>query len=130
MPADYFNLLTGYASLETLYRSLYYSKSLSNEYHLPFNYVTTTDVPTYTGAYPSVLASAGIKYWAVGGNGDRAPVLAHERWDEKSPFWWEGPDGKKVLFWYSRGYMQLGRMFTLNPQNPQIKASLPLVLDP
>ena len=29
VPADYFNLLTGYASLETLYRSLYYTKSLS-----------------------------------------------------------------------------------------------------
>lgn len=63
VPADYFNLLTGYASLETLYRSLYYTKSLSREYNLPFDYATTTDVPSYTGAYPSVLASAGIKYW-------------------------------------------------------------------
>jgi hypothetical protein len=67
LPADYFNLLTGYASLETLYRSLYYSKSLSREFGLPFDYATTTDVPSYTGAYPSVLASSGIKYWAVEG---------------------------------------------------------------
>ena len=130
IPADYFNLLTGYASLETLYRSLYYSKSLSHEFGLPFDYATTTDVPAYTGAYPSVLASSGIKYWAVGGNQDRATVLAHEQWDEKSPFWWEGPDGEKVLFWYSRGYAQIGSVFGANPQNDTIYQSLPVFLAP
>ncbi len=130
VPADYFNLLTGYASLETLYRSLYYSKSLSREFGLPFDYATTTDVPAYTGAYPSVLASSGIKYWAVGANQDRATVLAHEQWDEKSPFWWEGPDGAKVLFWYSRGYAQIGSIFGGNPQNDAIYQSLPNFLAP
>jgi alpha-mannosidase len=129
VPAQYFNLLTGYASLETLYRSLYYSKSLSHQYNLPFVYANTTDVPTYTGAYPSVLASAGIKYWAVGGNGDRAPVLAREQWNEKSPFWLEGPDGKKVLFWYSRGYSQIGNIFGRDPQAASIHEALPIFLD-
>ena len=130
VPADYFNLLTGYASLETLYRSLYYSKSLSHEFRLPFDYASTTDVPAYTGAYPSVLASSGIKYWAVGGNQDRATVLAHEQWNEKSPFWWEGPDEKKVLFWYSRGYAQIGSVFGADPQNDAIYQSLPVFLAP
>lgn len=130
IPADYFNLLTGYASLETLYRSLYYLKELSKKYDLPFNYASTTDVPTYTGAYPSVLAGAGVKYWAVGGNGDRAPVLAHALWDAKSPYWWEGPDGQKVLFWYSRGYSQVGQVFTLDPQNTFIHEALPIFLSP
>jgi alpha-mannosidase len=130
MPADYFNLLTGYASLETLNRSLYYSKRLSREAGLPFNYATTTDVPSYTGAYPSVLAAAGVKYWAVGGNGDRAPVLQDEQWDEKSPFWWQGPDGGRVLFWYSRGYSEINRIFTLDPHNAQIHEALPLFLAP
>jgi alpha-mannosidase len=128
LPADYFNLLTGYASLETLYRSLYYSKELFRKYHLPFDYATTTDVPSYTGAYPSVLASAGIKYWAVGANQDRAPVLAHENWTEKSPFWWQGPDGQKVLFWYSWGYSQIGRFFNLEPSNAIVYESLPPLL--
>lgn len=130
IPADYFNLLTGYASLETLYRSLYYTKGLSREFGLPFDYATTTDVPSYTGAYPSVLASSGIKYWAVGANQDRATVLAHEQWDAKSPFWWEGPDGNKVIFWYSRGYAQIGSVFGPNPQNDSIYQSLPVFLAP
>ena len=128
IPVDYYNLLTGYASLETLNRSLYYSKALSNKYGLPFNYATTTDVPTYTGAYPSVLASAGVKYWAVGGNHDRAPVLVDGRWDAKSPFWWQGPDGQKVLFWYSYGYAQIGMYFTLEPQMAYIYDALPVLL--
>ncbi len=130
VPADYFNLLTGYASLETLYRSLYYTKQLSIKYHLPFDYATTTDVPSYTGAYPSILADSGIKYWAVGGNQDRAPVLMHEQWNEKSPFWWEGPDGKKVLFWYSWSYSQIWRFFTVEPTNAFIHESLPAFLAP
>lgn len=130
MPADYFNLLTGYASLETLYRSLYYTKSLAREYKLPFDYATTTDVPSYTGAYPSVLASSGVRYWAAGGNQDRAPVLERGHWNQKSPFWWEGPDGQKVLFWYSWGYSQIGHYFTPTPTNALIRDSLPKFLAP
>ncbi len=130
VPADYFNLLTGYASLETLYRSLYYTKQLSIRRRLPFDYATTTDVPSYTGAYPSILASSGIKYWAVGANQDRAPVLMHEPWNEKSPFWWEGPDGKKVLVWYSWSYSQIWRFFTAEPANAFLHESLPAFLAP
>ena len=128
MPAQYCNLLTGYASLETLYRSLYYSKSLARRYKLPFDYANITDVPTYTGAYPSVLASAGVLYWTGGANNDRAPVFFHEHWNERSPFWWEGPDGKKVLFWYSRHYMQVQTLFGLPPQLAAVRESLPIYL--
>jgi hypothetical protein len=128
IPAQYANLLTGYASLETLYRSLYYSAWLARTYNLPISYANTTDVPTYTGSYPSILASAGIKYWAAGANNNRGPILARERWNEKSPFWWEGPDGKKVLFWYSRGYMQAMSLFGNPPQQAAIYESLPIFL--
>jgi hypothetical protein len=126
--ADYFNLLTGYASLETLYRSLFYTKRLSATQHIPFNYANTTDVPSYTGAYPTVLASSGVKYWAVGGNQDRAPVLSGEQWNQISPFWWKGHDGEKVLFSYSWGYAQIGRFFSLDPTNAVIHESLPIFL--
>ena len=128
VPADYFNLLTGYASLETLYRSLFYTKQLSATERIPFNYATTTDVPSYSGAYPSILASAGVKYWAVGGNQDRAPVLASQQWNQASPFWWEGPGGQKVLFSYSWSYSQIGRYFSLEPTNASIRESLPVFL--
>ncbi|HSU33225.1 MAG TPA: polysaccharide lyase family protein [Bryobacteraceae bacterium] len=128
MPAQYVNLLTGYASLETLYRSLYYSKKLSGEYKLPFEYANITDVPTYTGSYPSVLASSGVKYWVAAANNDRAPIFNYKHWNEKSPFWWQGPDGKKVLFWYSRHYEQIETLFGLPPELDAVRESLPIYL--
>jgi alpha-mannosidase len=128
VPANYANLLTGYSSLETLYRSLYYSKSLARNMGIPFDYAAITDVPSYTGAYPSVLADAGIRYLAAAGNGDRGPVLQHEDWDLKSPFWWEGTDGKKVLFWYSRNYSQIESLFGLPPEIEGGHGALPAFL--
>ncbi len=128
MPAQYFNLLTGYASLETLYRSLYYSKKVANEHQLPFEYANITDVPTYSGSYPSVLASSGVKYWVAAANNDRAPIFYYDHWNEKSPFWWEGPDGKKVMFWYSRHYEQVQTLFGLSPQLAAVRESLPIYM--
>ena len=128
MPAQYCNVLTGYASLETLYRSLYSAKALSREYGLPFEYANITDVPTYSGSYPSVLASSGVKYWAAAANNYRAPLLFHEKWNEKSPFWWEGPDGRKVLVWYSWAYLQVQTLFGLPPSLDAVRESLPIFL--
>ena len=128
MPVQNCNLLTGYASLETLYRSLYDSKALSRQYGLPFEYANITDVPTYSGSYPSILASSGVKYWVAAANNDRAPIFHAEHWNEKSPFWWQGPDGQKVLFWYSRHYMQVQTLFGLPPSLHAVRESLPIYL--
>ena len=128
MPAQYCNLLTGYASLETLYRSLYESVDLARRYGLPFEYANITDVPTYSGSYPSILASSGVKYWVAAANNDRAPIFYHEHWNEKSPFWWEGPDGNKVLFWYSWAYLQTQTLFGLPPGLNAVRESLPIFL--
>ncbi len=128
LPAQNCNLLTGYASLETLYRSLYASRALAVRYHVPLSYANITDVPTYSGSYPSVLASSGVKYWVAGSNNDRAPIFSYDHWNEQSPFWWEGPDGKRVLFWYSRHYMQVQTLFGLPPEPQAIRESLPIYL--
>ena len=128
LPAQYVNVLTGYASTETLYRSLYESKELSRRYGLPFEYANITDVPTYSGSYPSILASSGVKYWVAAANNDRAPIFNYDHWNEKSPFWWEGPDGKRVMFWYSRHYEQVQTLFGLSPDLDAVRESLPIYL--
>ncbi|MBV8864950.1 MAG: hypothetical protein JO210_06060, partial [Acidobacteriaceae bacterium] len=128
MPVQNCNLLTGYASLETLYRSLYASKELASLYGLPYEYANITDVPTYSGSYPSILASSGVKYWVAAANNDRAPIFYYDHWNEKSPFWWVGPDGKKILFWYSRHYEQVQTLFGLPPQLDAVRESLPIYL--
>jgi len=111
IPAQYANLLTGFPTAETLVRSLYASANFSRKHGTPFNYANITDVPSYSWSYASVLAAAGIKYFLAGSDNDRAPVLVQGHLNESSPFWWEGPDGKKVLLWYARGYAQMGVMF-------------------
>ncbi len=48
---------------------------------------------------------------AAGCDNDNGPILLNSHLNEKSPFWWEGPDGGKVLLWYSWGYAQLSQLF-------------------
>ena len=94
----------------------------------PFNYANITDVPSYSWSYASILASAGIPYFIAASNNDRAPVLLQGHLNENSPMFWEGPDGKKVLFWYSRHYMQMQFLFGLPPLAETGEEMLPLFL--
>lgn len=128
VPADYANVLTGFPTAEALIRSLYPSANFSRIHHTPFNYATITDVPSYTWSYASILASAGIHYLAGGSNNYRAPVLLQGKLNENSPFWWEGPDGARVLLWYSRIYQQMQMLFGLPPLVPAGRDTIPLFL--
>jgi len=128
IPAQYSNVLTGFPTAETLIRSLYPSANFSREHKTPFNYANITDVPSYSWSYASVLAAAGIPYFLAGSNNDRAPVLLQGHLNENSPMYWEGPDGKKVLFWYSRHYMQMQFLFGLPPLSETGEEMLPLFL--
>ncbi len=128
VPAQYANLLTGFPTVETLIRSLYPSFEFDQKHHLPFDYANITDVPSYTWSYPSILAASGIKYLFAACDQARAPILDECHLLEKSPFWWEGPDGKKVLMWYSDSYGQVGAYFGLPPQVVTGHAALPRFL--
>lgn len=128
IPAESSNLLTGFPTAETLIRSLYPSADFARIHGTPFNYANITDVPSYTWSYASILASAGVPYFLAGSNNDRAPVLLQGHLNENSPFYWEGPDGQKVLMWYSRHYMQMQFLFGLPPLTPTGEEMLPLFL--
>ena len=128
VPAQYANLLTGFPTAETLIRSLYPSANLSRVHGTPFDYANLTDVPSYSWSYASILASAGIHYLVGGSNNYRAPVLLQGKLNEASPMWWEGPDGGKVLLWYSRIYQQMQMLFGLPPVLAAGHDTLPLFL--
>lgn len=128
MPAQYANLLTGYASLEELIRSLSYTHELHRTAGIPFAYANITDVPSVTWSYPSVLHSAGIKYFAEATNIDRGPLVLIGKWNEKSPFWREGPDGSKVLMAQTRQYSQLWFVCDLPPTVGNCQQGLPAFL--
>lgn len=128
VPAQYANLLTGYASLEELIRSLSYAHSLHRSEGIPFDYANITDVPSVTWSYASVLKAAGIKYFAEATNSDRGPIVLYGKWNEKSPFWREGPDGGKVLMANTRQYSQLWFVCDLPPQVGNCRQGLPAYL--
>ena len=129
IPAQSSNLLTGFPTAETLIRSLYPSATFSRVHGTPLNYANITDVPSYSWSYASILAAAGIPYFLAGCNNDRAPVLLQGHLNENTPFWWEGPDGGKVLMWYSRHYMQMQFLFGLPPLTQTGEEVLPLFLE-
>ncbi|HTU33924.1 MAG TPA: polysaccharide lyase family protein [Candidatus Acidoferrum sp.] len=129
VPAQYANLLTGYASLEELIRSADFTYALHRSEGIPFDYANITDVPSQTWSYPSVLNALGLKYFAAAANSDRGPILLYGRWNTKSPFWWEGPDGSKVLMAYTRQYSQMYFTCGLPPQMANCEQSIPTFLE-
>ena len=82
-------------------------------------------MPAYPWAYASVLSAAGVKYFAAGANDDRGPQPLYGRWQTRSPFWWQGPDGAKVLMAYTRQYSNLWFICGLPPREAGCRESLP-----
>ena len=124
-PAQYANLMAGGAGLETLIRSTYAGHALNRANGRNADYANITDVPAYPWAYASVLHAAGVKYFAAGANDDRGPQPLYGRWQTHSPFWWEGPDGGKVLMAYTRQYSQLWFVCGLPAREAGCRESLP-----
>jgi hypothetical protein len=106
-------------------RSLYAGKALNRTVGQNADYANITDVPAYPWAYASVLHAAGVKYLAAGANDDRGPQPLYGRWQTHSPFWWQGPDGEKVLMAYTRQYSQLWFVCGLPPQEAGCREGLP-----
>ena len=117
-----------FPALETLIRSLYPAFEFNQKYGGAADYANITDVPSYSWSYASVMAAAGLKYFAAGSDNYRAPVLLQGRLHEKTPFWWEGPDGGRILMWYSRHYLQMQTLLGLPPMVTAGRDSLPLYL--
>ena len=128
IPAQYANLMMGGAGTETLIRSTYAGRAINRAADTPNDYANITDVPAYPWSYASVLAAAGVKYFAAGANDDRGPQPLYGRWQTRSPFWWQGPDGAKVLMAYTRQYSQLWFVCGLPPREAGCRDGLPAFL--
>ena len=128
VPPQYANLLTGLPTVETLLRSLYGGYHFNREQGRSISYANISDVPSYTGSYPSILVAAGLKYFLHASNGYRGPFIMLGRMNEKSPWYWEGPDGHRILTWSALSYHQSRIMFGLPPKLPAIRDSLPIFL--
>jgi len=86
--------LTDLYSLEMLIRSFYFLKKLQERYRIKVVSATNCDVNGLSWNIPLLLNKLDIRYLLMATNEIRAFAPEVER-----PFWWEGPDGSKVLVW-------------------------------
>lgn len=110
--AIYGNMLTGLLSHEEIIRSLYYARATATKYGIPFDIAMSSDVPTQVWTLPMILAGSGIRYYSAGLNLWRANSFG--RLFGKSPFYWQGPDGSRVMTWLSPGYAQANMLGLAN----------------
>lgn len=102
--AGYLNELTALLSDEAMNRVIYYATDLRRRYGMDTSSAILTDVPSATWSVPSMLAASGVRFFAQGSNQTRAPLLRNT--GIRPPFYWEGPDGARVLMWINESYAQ------------------------
>jgi len=108
---------TDFMGGEELNRLAYDFTKLKNSYNITSEFAMMNDVPGHPTSLPSVMAGSGAKYMVTGANTfiNNATALA----PGKVPFYWEGPDGSKVLLWISQGnrgaYVEAVTEYYLDP---------------
>lgn len=99
------NMLTGILDHETFARLVWPAGKLARERGLTFLSAQITDVPGQALTFPMLLAASGVKYLASGPNPERAlPLLPSEGMAYPQLYYWEGPDGSRVLHWRAHHY--------------------------
>ncbi len=109
------NLLTGLLDHETLARAVWPAGQFARERGLGYRAAQLVDVPGQVPTLPTVLAASSVRYFVSGVAPERAvPLLtaaegaaaglAGEWTAYPQLYWWEGPDGSRVLHWRGYGY--------------------------
>ncbi|HMJ09654.1 MAG TPA: hypothetical protein VK468_11650, partial [Pyrinomonadaceae bacterium] len=92
---------TDFMGAEELNRMCYDYATLKRSYGVTSEVAMMDDVPGHPPSIPSVLAGSGTKYLVTGAN--IFIGVATSLAPGKVPFYWESPDGSKVLTWISQG---------------------------
>ena len=89
MPAS---IHTESLDLEDLVRGLGFASKVARQYGRPLPIAAKmTDVPCHSWILPTLLTHAGVKFLQIGTNSaSQYPRFPHL-------FWWEGPDGSRIL---------------------------------
>ena len=108
---------TDFMGAEELNRLTYDYARLERTYGIKSELALLDDVPGHPTSLPSVLAGSGTKYLVTGANLfiQQATTLA----PGNVPFYWQSPDGSRVLTWVSQsrrgGYTEGLTDFYLDP---------------
>jgi alpha-mannosidase len=85
--------------MEDLVRSLGFSSVIARKFGKPLPVgAKMTDVPGHSWIMPTLLRHAGVKFLQIGDNYAAKPIRVPPL------FWWEGPDGSRILCGYTCDY--------------------------
>ncbi len=85
--------------LEDVVRDLGFSSRIARTAGIPLpRAAKMTDVPSHSWVLPTLLRHAGVEFLHLGCNSGSSPP------DVPVLFWWEGPDGSRLLTMYSKTY--------------------------
>lgn len=108
---------TDFMAAEELNRLAYDYAVLNRTYGIESQFAMLNDVPGHPASLPSILAGSGAKYLVTGANAFIANSTSLA--PGKVPFYWQSPDGSKVLTWVSQGkrggYVEALTDFYLDP---------------
>jgi hypothetical protein len=108
---------------EELVRKVYFAEQVADKYGFKIVTAMNDDLNGVSWAIPSVMARCGVKYLSMGVNYTRSiPVF-----DRPNAFYWEAPDGSKVLVWNGEHYMH-GNSLGLHDRLTLVEQNLPRYL--
>lgn len=129
LTALYLNMLTGLCSGGEMMRVLAPAQERGRDLGVPVVMASLNDVPSSVGTLPMFLRHAGVRYFAEAINQDRGPVFMHcDPEMNQSPFWWEAPDGSRILAIFTRTYFQVWQI-KLHESVAAVQDTLPGFLD-
>jgi alpha-mannosidase len=118
------NLQASLVSLEEWNRATEAGHDFGRRAGAPMDFASISDVPSLPWEMPTVLSQAGVSYLANGANQVRGPVVMYGHLDQKSPFYWTGPDGSRVLCWFTVAYGHVGFLFGIPATFEQARAGV------
>ncbi|MGI8485860.1 MAG: hypothetical protein ACR2OU_16575 [Thermomicrobiales bacterium] len=97
-----FSMHTEAYSMDELAQQLVFTRELRETWGIDVVTAMQTDVPGSTVGLATLLTDADIKYLAVAHNyaGISVPFL-NDGQQLKRPFYWQAPDGERLLVWYT-----------------------------
>ncbi|MFQ5805961.1 MAG: glycosyl hydrolase-related protein [Phycisphaerae bacterium] len=101
-----FAQMTDLPNADQVLRSFRFIRDFGQRHRIPVRTAMACDINGLPWVYPAALHDLGARSLSMAINYDmaRCPLK------RPMPFWWESPDGKRVLVWHGDGYL-LGNRF-------------------
>jgi hypothetical protein len=129
VPSNYVIPLTQLAGLEALIRNGELSDGYLRALGRRAEFAAVVDVASLTGSLPDLLAGSGVPYLAHANNQDRGPFRLNGGLHRRSPFFWEGQAGGRVLVWLAKMYCELRKVCGSPPVLSSAERGLDMWLD-